>query len=330
MGFFDSIPNIFGIGTTLAGLGLRGQAAEQIRGFGRQGRPLYTFTPASEGGTGHGWSGPFVNELIDPLSESERLPFIEGINKAAVQDPTGTFFNLLGLRDAQQAQEYQIGRARETEGLFRQSKLPQISEEMLASGRKHVENPNVITQAEMDTIVGGMIGDVNDIFAERRKQTEGDISRRGLSPDAAAAIQAQLAAANIEQNVARVGDVAKFNASYIPTMIGLGEQERGQAGQLDTLYRQLIGEATAQEAGLHQPLPWSDFGQMASQRDLMQMLMETGDSAAIADALFNVGAGMFEVGNKPDYGTGSNTGALAMQGANVGIAGLDWLTGLFD
>jgi hypothetical protein len=222
-------------------------------------------------------------------------------------DPARATAYLHTLDKTKEAQEYQQGAAQRNIDLYKTSALPQIQdnlsqlrEEVAARARERADNPNVITQAEMDAIIGRAVGNTNQAYASQGAMANEAVGRRGLSRDAAAGIQQQLQAANRQEQLAKIADVAQMNAmgrtqnqqNAEALLASLANMDQLLAG-INTQYTGDLANANLLEASLHQPLPVNVLGDAASQRAITQALLESGAASDVANMLFNTGSGMF-------------------------------------
>jgi hypothetical protein len=302
-GLGQLIPAGAGILSALGSLYQQNRALENVEKLNTLGgnRDVLTYNPE---GTGTGWEG-LGADYVNTLEGNERLGAVDWINRWYRQSPgtASTYFK--GLADTAEAQKYQQGVAQENIDLYKNSGLPQIGdklsalrEEVAARARERADNPNVITQAEMDAIIGRAIGNTNQAYASQGAAANQEVGRRGLSRDAAGGIQQQLQAANRQEQLAKIADVAAMNAQGRTQNQQNAEALLASLGGLDQLQAAIQGQYTGDlananllEASLHQPLPYNILGEAADQRAISQALMESGAYGDAANMLMNLAGG---------------------------------------
>lgn len=361
MGFW---PILQGLG---GGFGLLGGLAAGGQGLGRilaLGQPKYDDL-IQPGAPGTGWNAAWINQL--PASEQSQ--WVEVLNEWG-RTPAGraqavAYNTQMGENAA--AREYIQGRAKEAENVARASpgfgwmdtlagyapkyaargealggKIEGIGDETAEYARKRLADPNVMSQSEMDAIVGRMIGSSNDVFAGRNRAIEQTAAARGLGPAAVAALREQNAAANYGANLQNVAEVAKINAlnraqmeqAALGALMGTSDIY-GRAGAIEDTYGRLasgalwgategrsrlddaLTRAIYTEALAHQPLDYATVGDAAAANLIGQALREYGAFTGLGNLLTQGGMGMFS-------GLQSTLDRKAMMDAQGGSDPLGW------
>lgn len=115
------------------------------------------------------------------------------------------------------------------------TRMTGYGEDIRGRAQTMFDNPNVMTQAEMDTMVGRAIGSNAEAAARRAQMAQSGAARRGLSPAAIAALQQQGGAENRRQNLESIANVIAMNAAQRPAMMGAGLQGMTAAAGVEGL-----------------------------------------------------------------------------------------------
>lgn len=256
-------------------------------------------------GTGTGWEG-LGADYVNTLEGNERLGQVNAINRWYQQSPGTATSYFRMMDDLAESQRYQQQAAQSNVDLYKNSALPDIQsnlmslrEEVAARARERADNPNVITQAEMDAIIGRAIGNTNQAYASQGAAANQEVGRRGMSRDAAGGIQQQLQAANRQEQLAKIADVAAMNAqgrtqnqqNAEAMLAGVGGLDQLLAG-INTQYNADLSNARNVEAALHQPLPWNVIGESMDQRAISQALLESGAYGDASNLLMGIASNM--------------------------------------
>lgn len=139
---------------------------------------------------------------------------------------------------------------------FYSAPMVRSAEKMQQVGQRLTENPNVISQSEMDAMVGSMLGSNAAQAEQAQAAAQRTAAGRNLAPGAMAGLNAQVAGNQRQADLASLGQVAELNARNKANMMGLGlEGLRGAAagyegaGKLAGGYNELLGQLLQAQLG---------------------------------------------------------------------------------
>jgi hypothetical protein len=337
MGFLDWLMPVLGLVGTGGSLGIQGDLRKKIEeltspggqpGTNPAGSELYTSgnTPSWMAGMPAGERETLRNYLnqmaqYDPRTipyalqmgetERKRQGLLTDIGTMRTE-AEGSALKPIAERMGQQASTLEARR-----GTY-DTRLDKIAGDVDSYYRNVMANPTVMTQQEMDAIVGKMIGDSNTAYASQMGQAQAESARRGFGAGASQAIQEQVKGENYRANLDKAATVAGINASerakrgdaaaaalgtIIPGIYGTGsnidtalaglalQALTGQAntmGSYEGVLRALSGAAADVR---NQPMNLFAPGEMFQETGQYNTALQTQSDTALANLLAQIGGG---------------------------------------
>lgn len=214
-------------------------------------------------------------------------------------------------------------------------RISALNEEVSGNFRKTISDPTIMTEAEMDTIVGRMIGSNREAATARMRGYENDAGARGLSEAAVRALSERAAQANRSQNLQSIASVAEVDAinrakleqeanAALGTIGGeLLTREGNVAGMFEGMDERLVSQVLPMLLGMEK-----DVGETYENR-LANSLLDRG-ALEQPENIMILGDMLAETGR---FNTLLRSGAFAELANALGTYGgsnLEWLSSTLD
>ena len=203
-----------------------------------------------------------------------------------------------------------------------------LSEEVSGRFRETIEDPTIITDAEMNAIIGRTMASNREIAESRGRGMEGEAARRGLGPGQVAALTEEIAGGQRRADLEQAARVAEINAAgraqlkqqateALGTIGGeLGTREAavfgglggmadryvleglpallGLEGEFGGAYENRLSGALAQRASIEQPENFAMIGDLMAETGRFNALLRSGAEGDLSGLFGNLSSGALQ------------------------------------
>ncbi|MCK4601421.1 MAG: hypothetical protein KAU28_03075 [Phycisphaerae bacterium] len=218
-----------------------------------------------------------------------------------------------------------------------------LREEVSGRFRETIEDPTIITDAEMNAIIGRTMASNREIAESRARGMEGEAARRGLGPGQIAALTEQIAGGQRRADLEQVARVAEINAAgraelrqrATEALGTVGGGLFGLEGELAETYEGRHSGALAQRASIEQPENLALIGDLMAETGRFNALLRSGAEGDLSNLYGNLSSGALQFLDSrltsqamQDYAESQSSGMFSSLGSAVGMGGSALVAGL--